>query len=71
MRYYRHFSKLKANEFKRRELDLKAKLEVTLAILHEDTYDPVKQGDVSKLSMTMDEIENKKARGETIRARVK
>lgn len=44
---------------------------MTLAIVHDDTYDPVKQGDVSKLSMTMDEIENKKARGETIRARVK
>lgn len=71
VRYYQHFSKLKAKEFRKRELDLRAKLEVTIATLHEDTYDPIKQGEVSKLSMTMDEIENRKARDATIRAGIK
>ena len=70
-RYYRHISKLKAKEFKRRELDLRAKFEVTIALLHEDTHDPVKQRDVSRSSMAMDEIENRKARGATIRAKIK
>ena len=69
--HFRHLSKFKAKEFKRRELDLRAKLEVAIATLHEDTHDPVKQGEVSRLAMAMDEIENRKARGATIRARIK
>ena len=70
-RFYRHLSKLKAKEFKRRELDLRAKLEVAIATLHEDVHDPVKQGEVSRLIIALDEIESRKARGATIRARVK
>ena len=44
---------------------------MTIALLHEDTHDPVKQRDVSRSSMAMDEIENRKARGATIRAKIK
>ena len=52
-------------------MDTKARLEVALATLHEDAYDTGKQGEVSRLTKVMEELENKKARGATIRARVK
>ena len=70
-RFYRYFSKLKAKEFRKKELDTKARLEVALATLHEDVYDAGKQGEVSRLTKVMEELESKKARGATIRARVK
>ena len=70
-RFYRYFSKIKAKKFRKKELDTKARLEVALATLHEDAYDTGKQGEVSRLTKVMEELENKKARGATIRARVK
>lgn len=42
-----------------------------IAALHNDAYDTVKQREVSRLTMAMDEVENKKAKGATIRARIK
>ena len=44
---------------------------MTLATLNEDAYDTGKQGEVSRLTKVMEELESKKTRGTTIRARVK
>ena len=60
-RFFKYFSNLKAKEFSKKELDTRARLEVTLATLHEDAYDTGKQGDVSMLTKVMEELESKKA----------
>ena len=68
------FSKFKVKDFKKRELDLRATLEINIAalyIVYNNAYDTVKQWEVSQLTMTMDEVKNIKARGPTIRVRVK
>ena len=46
---FRQFSKRKAREYKKKELDTRAKLEVAVATLHEDVYNIDKQGVVSQL----------------------
>lgn len=53
------------------ELDLRTKLEVAIATPHEDAYNSVKQGEISRISTAIDELENRKAKGETIRTKVK
>ena len=70
-RLYRHLSKLKAKEFRKEELDARAKLEIAIASLHEDIYNMEKQGEVSRLNNILEEIVTWKARGATIRTRVK
>ena len=70
-RLFRQISKQKAKEFRKEELDARAKLEVSIAALHEDVYNVDKQGEVSRLNNILEEIETRKARGATIRARVK
>lgn len=42
-RYYRQLRKAKAQEFRKEELDTRAKIEIAMAILHEDAYDVEKQ----------------------------
>ena len=69
-RFYRQLSIRKAKEFRKVELDARAKLEMAIATLHEDIYDIDKQGEVSRLTNILEEIESRKARGATIRARV-
>ena len=46
-------------------------METATARLHEDIYDLDKQGEVNKFKRIIEEIETRKARGATIRARVK
>lgn len=70
-RLYRQYSKYKAKQLRRVELDTRAKLEINIAKLHEDLYNVDKQGEVNLLQNTLDGIETGKARGATIRARVK
>lgn len=70
-RLYRQFSKQKAKEHKRKELNTKAKLEVATAILHEDIYNEEVQGEVNQYQRKMEDIETRKAIGATIRSRVK
>lgn len=70
-RYYIQFSKQKAKEHKREELYARANLESATARLHEDIYNEDKQGEVNKYKNIIEGIETRKARGATIRARVK
>ena len=44
---------------------------MTLATLNEDAYDTAKQGEVSRLTKVMEELESKITRGTTIQTRVK
>ena len=60
-----------AKEHKREELYARANLETATARLHEDIYDRDKQGEVNKYKSIIEGIETRKARGATIRARVK
>lgn len=53
------------------ELDLRTKLEVAIATPHEDEYNSVKQGEISRILTVIDELENRKAKGEIIRTKVK
>ena len=70
-RFYRQFSKQKAKEHRREELNARANLETAIARLHDDIYDEGKQGEVNKYKGIIEGIEDRKARGATIRARVK
>ena len=70
-RHYRQLSILKAKEFRKVELDARAKLEMTIVSFHEDIYNIDKQGEVSRLNNILEKLETRKARGATIRARVK
>ena len=70
-RLYRQFSKWKAKEHKREELNTRANLEVATAQLHDDMYNEEVQGKVSRIKRSLEKIEARKARGATIRARVK
>ena len=70
-RFYRQFSKLKVKEHRREELNTRANLETATAQLHEDIHNTEKQGEVNKYKSIIDGIEDKKARGATIRAKVK
>ena len=70
-RFYRQFSKQKASENKREELYARANLETTTARLHEDIHNEDKQGEVNRYKGIIEGIEDRKARGATIRARVK
>ena len=70
-RLFRQISKDKAKEFRKEELDARAKLEIAIASLHEDIYNVDKQEEVSRLNNILEEIETRKTRGATIRARVK
>lgn len=64
-------SKSKARELRRLELDTKARLGIATAKLHEDLYNIIRQGEVSHLQDKIDGIEIHRARGATIRARIK
>ena len=70
-RLYRQFSKWKAKEHKREELNARANLEVATGQLHDDIYNVELQGKVNQIKHSLEEIEARKARGATIRARVK
>lgn len=70
-RVFRQPSSQKARDYEKEELDTKAKLEVVVAILHEYVYNVYKQGVVNQLKQNLEEIEIMKAKGATIRARVK
>lgn len=65
-RFYRQYSKQKAKEYKKEELNARAKLELATANLHEDIYNEEKHGEVSQLNWTIEQIEDKKARGATM-----
>lgn len=56
---------------KKKELYARANLERATARLHEDIHNEVKQGEVNKYRGIVEGIEDRKARGATIRARVK
>ena len=70
-RLYRQLSKNKARKHKREELNARANLEVVTAKLHDDVYNEELQGVANMHKRTLEEIETKKARGATIRSRVK
>lgn len=70
-RIYRQFSKNKAKEHKREELNARANLEVATAKLHDDFHNEELQGVADMYKRTLEEIETRKARGATIRSRVK
>ena len=70
-RLYRQISKLKARENKKLELDTKANLELATVALHDDIHNPDKQREVEKLRYILGEVDNRKARGAAVRARVK
>ena len=53
-RYYRQLSIRKAKEFRKAELDARAKLETAIATLHKDIYNIDKQGEVSRLNNILD-----------------
>ena len=61
-RFYRHYSKRNAKEFRKVELDTKVNLKLATVTLHENVYDVDKQGEVNKLKKNMDEIETRQAR---------
>lgn len=63
--------KKKAREFRRVELDTRAKLDVATAHLHEDMYNTNIQGKFNEFGKTLEEIEDRKARDAHIRAKVK
>lgn len=69
-RFYRQYSKQKAKENKREELNARANLEIATASLHDDIYNVGKQGEVNLLKRTIEDIKTRKARGATIRSRV-
>lgn len=52
-------------------MDLKAKLKVAMATLHEDVYNVTKQGKVWEIKSTLEGVESRKAKGASVRARVK
>lgn len=52
------------------ELDVRAKLELATASLHEDMYNVIKQDKVTKIKSTLEEMKSRKARGTTIECRV-
>ena len=70
-RYYMQFSKQKATEQKNEDLYARANLEIAMARLYEDIHNEIKQGEVNKYRDITKEIKNRKAKGATIRARVK
>lgn len=70
-RFFRQQSKRHTRENKKEELDIKAKLEIASTKLHEGMYNITLQGEVSKLSKAIEEIKIGKARGATIRSKVK
>ena len=70
-RLYRQFSKHKAKEHKREELNARANIEIATAKLHEDIYNVELQGEVNQYKQVLEEIEMRKARGAMIRSRVK
>ena len=70
-RFFRQLSIVKAKEFRKTELDARANLQIAIATLHDDIYNIDKQKEVSRLNNILGEIDDRKARGATIRARVK
>lgn len=70
-RFYRFLNMQKAKEFRKEELGLRARLECAIASLHEDVHNVGKQGKVMELQNALEEVESRKARGATIRSRVK
>lgn len=68
---YRQFSKQQAKEHKREELNARAKFEVAMARLHNDIYNVELQGKVNQYKRMIEEIATRKARGTSIRSKVK
>ena len=71
VRFFRQTCKQKAKNNRKVELDTKAKLEVAMTNIHEDIHSFEKQREVNQLKNTMNNIETRKAKGATIRSRVK
>ena len=71
IRLFRQFSKPKTKEHKREELNARVNLEVATARLHDDIYNVELQREVYQYKRTIEEIERRKARGASIRSRVK
>lgn len=61
----------KIRKHRKEELNLRAKLEIALARLHEDVYNVTKQAHVWEIKNALDAIESRKARGAAMRAKVK
>ena len=70
-RLYRQYSKNKAREHKKEELNARANLEVATIKLYEDIYNEELQGVTNMYRRILEDIETRKARGATIRSRVK
>lgn len=71
-RLYRLLSIKKTKDFRRKELDVRAKLECATVSLHKDViYDMGKQGKVEELKNALEGVESRKAWGATIRSRVR
>lgn len=63
-RFYRQFSKKMAREFRQDELDTRANLEVAMTTLHDDVNNFEKQGEVTRLHKTINEVERKRLEGQ-------
>ena len=70
-RYYTQYSKLKVQENRKIEFDVKAKLEVATANLHNDIYNVDLQGEISRYKSILDEVEVRKTRGVMVILKVK
>lgn len=70
-RYYTQYSKLKVQENRKIKFDVKAKLEVATANLHNDIYNVDLQGEISRYKSILDEVEVRKTRGVMVRLKVK
>lgn len=71
MRFYRQFSKQKANEHKKEELNARASLEVATSQLHDDIYNEKIQRKINHFKRKVEEIETQKTIDATIRGRIK
>ena len=67
-RIYRELSKHGAREYRKEDLDLRAKLGVAIDVLHDYTYDVNKQGEVTKLKNAFEMVEARKAKGAAIKS---
>lgn len=70
-RLFRMMNIQKTKDYRKEDFDLRAKLEIAIACLHEDAYNVDKQGKVWRIKNALEQVENKKAKGATIRSRVK
>ena len=70
-RLYRQVSKSKTTELRRLELDTNAKLGIATAKFYKDPYNITRQEEVNHLQDKIDGMETHRARGATIRTKIK